>query len=170
MPDVARNSIGKAVHKGWHGLIFVFGACILTGCTHIPEPSALRVVRILTDPELDMATAGAVGIRLDLAASADGSSAVTTTEGTIKTAHTTVLRIELDPSAPPEAAARLIDVSTADFVYGVGKAQAAGTENVQCSATPMAFGTATITSESRTQTSVFAGCSCAAVAIGTPAR
>jgi hypothetical protein len=108
----------------------------------------------LNDSELDSVTAGGVKVDLELSASAEGSTAVTSTQGSITAAHTTVLQIAVDPSAPAPARARLLGVSAADVLFAIGKANAAGTSDVQCSAAANAVGDAAYVMQSGITTTI----------------
>jgi len=147
--------------------IHVVPAILLASCAQtlgpVQAPSALTV---LDDKELDTVTAGAASVDLELAASAVGPKAVTSTQGTITSARTTVLRIAIDPSVPSLAAVKVIGASTADLVLGAGAADAAGGTIAQCSAIPTALGDFAALAQSRATTPSSATCTCSAFAIG----
>jgi hypothetical protein len=124
------------------------------------------VRKFLNDKELDSVTAGGVRIDLELSADAEGPTAVTSTQGSIRTTRTTVLLLAMDPSAPEPARARLLGVSAAELAFAAGKADAAGTIDVQCSAAPTGVGDAMYVAQSRTVTAISATCSCSAFGIG----
>jgi hypothetical protein len=108
---------------------------------------------------------------LELTANAQGSSAITSTQGSVTIGRTTALRVEIDPSAPEPARARLLGAFDADVGIAVGKADAKGENGAQCSANVATTG-ADYTSivQSRDFTAVTASCSCTAVAVGLLAR
>jgi hypothetical protein len=116
--------------------------------------------------ELDHVTAGGVKVDLELSASAEGPAAVTSTQGSITTARATVLKIAVDPSAPAPARARLLGASAAELLFAMGKANAAGSSDVQCSAAANAVGDAAYMMQSRIATAISAVCSCSAFAVG----
>lgn len=149
-------------------LFILFPACFFTAnCARSLDPvKVVEARRLLNDKELDSVTAGAVSIDVELSAAAEGTNAVTSTQGSIATARGTVLRIAVDPSAPEPARARLLGVSTADFALGIGKANAEGTSNVGCSASVIAVGDVTYIAQSRIATAISATCSCSALGIG----
>jgi hypothetical protein len=95
-------------------------------------------------------TAGGVNVDLELSASAEGSTAVTSTQGSIKTTHTTMLQIAVDPSAPAPARARLLGVSAATFRSPLAKPmrQAQATCNARRPPTPLAMQTTSCSRES----------------------
>jgi hypothetical protein len=143
-------------------------ACFfIIGC--VPSLDRAKVVdasQLLDDRQMDSVTAGAVRIDLELSAAAEGPSAVTSTQGSITSAQSTVLRIAVDPSAPEPARARLLGLSMAELIFATGKADAAGTNNVACSANLAAVGDAIYIAQSRTATAVSATCSCSGFAVG----
>jgi hypothetical protein len=137
------------------------------GCAgSIEVARVVEVRKFLNDNELDLITAGAASIDLELSAAAQGPTAVTSTQGSITTAHSTVLRIAVDPSAPEAARVRLLGVSAAELVLAIGNANATGTSNVQCSANATPVGDITYVAQSRNATAISAICSCSALAIG----
>jgi hypothetical protein len=126
----------------------------------------LKARKSLSDAQLDSVTAGTASMHIELFAAAEGPAAVTSTQGSIATAQSNVLRIAVDPSAPEPARARLLGVSTADLIFANGKADAAGASAPQCLATPTAVGDAAYVAQSRTATAISATCACAGFAIG----
>jgi hypothetical protein len=152
----------------FRALFIVVPACLLfaSGARSLDRARVADARKLLDDRQMDSVTAGAVRIDLELSSAAEGPSAVTATQASISSARSTVLRIAWDPSAPEAARARLLGVSTADLVFGNGKASAAGISNVQCSANPTAVGDAAYIAQSTTTTTVSATCSCSAFAIG----
>jgi hypothetical protein len=141
---------------------------------HVPERALAQTGaakvgaarKFLNDNQLDSVTAGGTSIDIELSAAAEGPTAVASTQGSITTALTSVLRIAMDLSAPEPARARLQGVSTAEVVFANGKAGAVGTSNVQCSAIPTAVGDAAYVAQARTATAISATCSCSGFAIG----
>jgi len=145
---------------------FVAGI-LLASCAQIAErPKSPSALIVLDDRELDSVAAGTVSVDLELSATATGPTAVTSTQGTILSGRTTVLRIAFDPSAPPAAAVQLVGASNADVVMGAGTADAAGSSNVQCSAIPTVVGDFTALAASHIAAPTSATCSCTALAIG----
>ena len=113
--------------------------------------------------QLDLVTAGAGSVTLDLAASALGASAVSLTAGSVQTTRTTILRISLDSRTP----AHLLGVEAVDLILAAGRAQAVGDSNAQCmakiaTAIDLVF---MIRSSVAVVTPTSATCSCAAFAI-----
>jgi hypothetical protein len=149
-------------------LVIIFPACLfIAGCARsFDVATTVDARRFLNDRELDSVTAGGVKVDLELSASAEGPAAVTSTQGSIITARATVLKIAVDPSAPAPARARLLGISTAELLFAMGKANAAGTSDVQCSAVANAAGDAAYTLQSRIATAISAVCSCSAFAVG----
>jgi hypothetical protein len=118
----------------------------------------------LDDGQLDVVTAGAGSVTLDLSASAQGVGAISSTVGSVQTARSTILRIAFEGGV---AGARLLRVDPVDYILAAGRASAMGTSNAQCTANLMMaidlifairlnFAAATTTS---------ATCACAAFAI-----
>ena len=93
-----------------------------------------RAAAILTEPELDAVNAGLLQIDLNLSASADGPSAVTSTQGSVAVGNTTIAHIVIDPSAPAPAQAHLLGLSQAEVGIAHGTADATGS-NATCAAT-----------------------------------
>ena len=117
---------------------------------------------VLTDEVLDTVTAGATTVFLTLAAYASGTSAVSSTEGLIRTARTTVLSIDFDNNLLPASPPRLVEETQADIVIATGQAEAIGDADAQCVATinnsnTLAF---VVQTEARTITATSALCSC----------
>ena len=125
--------------------------------------NAVDRAAVLNDAQLDSVTAGSASVDLELSASAEGATAITSTKGLITTGRATVLRIAIDPSAPE--APRLLGSSAAEFVFGVGTADASGTKKVGCSAIATPVGDVTLLTQSSSVTGTSATCSCSAFAI-----
>lgn len=149
-------------------LFIVFPAFFLiTSCARSPNQTKVVEARILLgDNQMDSVTAGSLRVDLELSSDAQGPTASMSTQGSIRTAQSTVLRIAVDTSAPEAARARLLGVSTGELVFAMGKADAVGTSNAQCSASPVAVGDAAYVVQSRNVLPTSATCSCSAFAIG----
>jgi hypothetical protein len=121
----------------------------------------------LNDEQLDLITAGNTSVALDLFAFAQGRNATTSTEGSLRTARTTILRVAIDPIAPEVARGPLLGASLADLIFASGQAKAIGDSNAQCSATIEPVGElAFITQASvKAATATSVTCSCTAFAI-----
>jgi hypothetical protein len=121
---------------------------------------------LLDDEQLDEVTAAGIRIDLDLAASAEGPEAVTSTEGAVSVGRTTASLVAIDAAAPQEARVRLIGEVQADVGIAAGKATANGASDATCSAAPTVTGAAynqVVQSQSFTAGSAI--CSCGAVAV-----
>lgn len=127
--------------------------------------------KVLSQPELDAVTSAGLTMDLELSANATGPTAMTSTQGTVTIGRTTALRVAIDPGAPPPAQARLLGAFDAAVGIAVGKANASGANDAQCSANVATSG-ADYTSivQSQNFTAMAASCSCAAVAVGFLAR
>ena len=170
---VFQISVGAPSRKSYFWPLFILlPACFLiSNCAQSLHPAKVADLhRFLNDRELDSVTAGGVGIDLELSAGAEGTTAVTSTQGSITTARSSVLRIAVDPSAPEPARARLLGVAAVELVFANGKANAAGTSNAQCSAASAAFGDAIYVAQSKTVTGTTATCSCSGFGIGIVAK
>jgi hypothetical protein len=166
---ILKTFVGSNYRKDmFRVLLVVFPACFfIISCAQSLDRVKITDARhLLDDRQMDSVTAGAVRIDLELSSTAEGPSAVTSTQGSITAARSTVLRIAVDPSAPEPARARLLGVSMAELVFANGKADAAGTSNVACSANPIAVGDAAYVAQSRTATAISATCSCSGFAVG----
>ena len=149
-------------------LLILFAACFCTASWAV-APDLTKVVdgrKLLSDEELDTVTAGGVNVDFDLSAGAGGPNAITSAQGAIRTTRSPVLRIEVDPSAPEAARSKLLGVSTAELVFGFGKADAEGSDNVQCTAAPTVVADVTYLSLVKTMSLLSATCSCATFALG----
>ena len=125
-----------------------------------------QAAAVLTEPELDAVNAGLLQIELDLSASADGPNAVTSTQGAIAVADTTVVRISIDPSAPPPAQAHLLGVSQAEIGIAHGTADASGGNNPKCAANVNVEGGDSVqTTQTSTITVMAATCACSAFVV-----
>jgi hypothetical protein len=136
-----------------------------------PEVGAARASIILSDAQMDALTASGITASLDLTATATGPNVSTSTEGSVRTAHTTILSIDIepstDPSSPGSVRARLVGELPADLLFAAGSAKASGASNAQCTAnlnTPSTFAFLTQLSR-RSITPTLATCSCAAFGI-----
>lgn len=91
----------------------------------------------LSDRQLDRITAGGSTLSLDLSASAQGLNAFASTAGTIQSANTTIMQVDLSPGAP----ARVLSTTQAAVIIAAGQAIASGTDGAQCSANIQTTGT-----------------------------
>jgi hypothetical protein len=91
----------------------------------------------LSDRQLDRVTAAGPTLSLDLSASAQGLNAIASTAGTIQSANTTIMQVDLSPGAP----ARLLSTTQATVIIAAGQATASGTDGAQCSANIQTTGT-----------------------------
>jgi hypothetical protein len=138
------------------------------------EPSrTLGSPIVLSDKQLDQVTAGAVTLGLDLTAAAQGPSVVAFTQGTVRSAGTTVLQVDLSPDPARGPGARLQAVVPATVFFAAGNAAASGASNPQCAANVETTGDFAFLTEAtlNTATPSAAGspmtvnCACAAFAI-----
>jgi hypothetical protein len=131
------------------------------------QSAPARAFEVLTDEQMDDVTAGKMSMDLELTANADGSSVMTSTQGTVQIGRTTALRIAVDDSAPPQARARLLGSSDVEVGIAAGKAEASGGRTATCGA-DASFAGADYTYINRSQnfTAVTATCSCTALAVG----
>lgn len=145
-----------------------------TACVSHVASIGQRRAFLLTDGELDTATAGAsANLSLDLLAFAAGSTATTATEGSIRTGQTNIMIIEMPPassSLAPVSRAKLLGVVPADLVFASGSATATGDVAASCSAQarvdgPVAFFAQT---SSTSLTPTTATCACGAFALSVP--
>ena len=121
----------------------------------------------LTDQQLDRVSAGGtnLSVNLSLSATAQGPTATTSTQGSLLSAPTTVLLVNIDPQ-PGAGQISLQAVQPMDVTFASGQATAAGGTNRGCSASidvidasNIAFLTQT---NSATVTPTSVTCSCAA--------
>jgi hypothetical protein len=165
--------LGSRLRKHLFYVLFVLlPACLLTAspARSLEATKVLHSAKVLNDRQLDSVTAGAVSINLDLSASAEGPTAVTSTQGSIRNARTTVLLLGMNLAAPKSAQAQLIGMPTADLVFAIGKAGASGASDAGCSAVLSGVGNALYVAQSRTSTPISATCYCSAFAIGIVSR
>lgn len=117
--------------------------------------------------QLDGVTAAQIHMDLELSATAQGPTAMTSTQGSVLIGHTRAARVALDPSAPLQARARLLGESDVEVGIAAGKAEAAGANDATCAADAGVSGADyTFISKSQTFTALTATCSCTALAIG----
>lgn len=157
-------------------LLLLSAACIFnTGCASHVAYVGHRSAFLLTDGELDKATAGgSANLSLDLLAFAAGSTATTSTQGSIRTGQTDIMVVETpaaSSSLAPVSRAKLLGVVPADLVFASGSATATGDVAASCSAQaridgPVAFFTQ---ASSMTLTPTTAACACGAFALSVPA-
>ncbi len=156
----------------FRALVSSLWICLFLGLALTPgRVDAADGPKVLTAPELDAVTSAGLRMDLELTANATGQTAMTSTQGSVTIGRTTVLRVEIDPSAPAPAQARLIGAFDADFGIAVGKADARGASDAQCSANVATSGAdySTIV-QSKDFTAMSATCACTAVAIGILAK
>jgi hypothetical protein len=121
----------------------------------------------LGDGQLDGVTAAQIHMDLELSATAHGPTVMTSTQGSVTTGRTSAVRVAIDPTAPPEARARLLGTTQVDVGIAAGQAQAAGAADATCSANTNVSGADyTYITRSQTFTAMTANCSCTALAIG----
>ena len=126
---------------------------------------------LLTDGQLDKTTAGAPGnLSLALAAFAEGPTATTSAEGSIRTGQTSILLVEITPQAPSSYRAKLVGVAPADLVFASGSASATGDISANCSAQAKLDGQVAFFSQTTSMavTPSSATCSCGAFALSIP--
>ena len=81
--------------------------------------------------------------------------------------HTTAARVELDPTAPAEAGARLLGMSDVEVGIAAGKADATGADHADCTANVAIEGSDyTLVKQTQNFTAIEATCNCTALAIG----
>jgi hypothetical protein len=137
--------------------------CLAPESQVVARQTVAALPTLLDDGQLDVVTAGAGSVTLDLSASAQGAGSISSTGGSIQTARSTILRVAFESGLR----ARLVRVDPVDYVLAAGRASAMGTSHAECSATLvtaidlvfiMRVGAATVTTTSAT-------CACAAFAI-----
>ncbi len=139
--------------------------------TGIVERAAAGGPIVLSDAKLDALTASGITATFSLLATATGPNVSTATEGSVRTARTTVLRIDVEPAADPLAEgavrARLVDEIPADLLFAHGSATASGSSNAQCTATLSTPSTFAYFQQmtARSITPTLATCACAAFGI-----
>lgn len=122
---------------------------------------------VLKDEAMDSISAAQIRMQLELSANATGPAAMTSTNGSVVTGQTTALRIALDPTAPAEAQAKLLGVSSVDVGIAAGTAQASGADHVDCTANvAIEGGDYTFIQQTQNFTTISATCNCTALAIG----
>ena len=171
MRGICENRRAAARSERVHGLVLaalavllLLTACLTGGRTEAaPRPPPI----VLGDEAMDSVSAGQVRMDLELAATANGTDAMTSTTGSVAIGHTTAVRVALDPSAPPEARARLLGTTDVEVGIAAGQAQAAGANHADCSANvAIEGGDYTAVKQVQNFTAVTATCSCTALAIG----
>lgn len=151
----------RAIRAGWASLV------ILTGAQTAEAAAAASGPLVLGSEQMDGVTAAGIRMDLELSATAQGPSAITSTQGSVTIGHTTAVRVAIDPSAPEQARARLLGTSDLEVGIAAGKADASGANDAKCSAEPTITGADyTFISRSQTFTALTATCSCTALAIG----
>lgn len=122
---------------------------------------------LLSDEALDSVVAGKLDMDVELSATADGASAMTSTTGSVAVGETTASRIVLDPTAPSEAQAKLLGASDVEVGIATADAQATGASHATCSASVAVSGADYVyTAQSQNFTAISATCSCTLVAVG----
>jgi hypothetical protein len=120
----------------------------------------------LDSDQMDGITAAKLQMNLDLSANALGPTATTSTQGSVLIGRTTAVRVEFDPSAPPEARARLLGQSEVEVGIATGVAQASGASNATCTAKPSMSGADyALIDQVQTMTAISATCACTAVGV-----
>jgi hypothetical protein len=129
---------------------------------------------VLSDRQMDGVTAGTATLRLDLSAMAEGSTATTYTAGTVRSADTSILLVQVSPRS--HGRPRDIEFKgrvPATVVLAAGQATATGSAGADCSGHIETSGNIAYLAEAslRTRTSasggfpIAANCACAAIAI-----
>jgi hypothetical protein len=141
---------------------------LLTGGTWWAGPAGAAM--LLSDRQLDVVTAGSATVNLDLTAAAQGETASATTTGSIRSADTTVLLIDLRPTASGVVVPHLLGRIPVGIVLASGDAAASGTTGAQCSATVEPSGDFVFLTEAALKTVASAppiavNCACAAFGI-----
>jgi hypothetical protein len=143
-------------------------AALLAVCALAALPGQAHSSPLFLDAaQMDGVTAAKIQMDIELSATAQGPTVMTSTQGTVSIGQTTGVRVAYDPSAPPEARVRLIDQETLQVGIAVGKAQATGANSANCNATPTISGADyTKIAQTQTFTAISATCSCTALAVG----
>lgn len=95
---------------------------------------------VLTEAQMDKITAGTIRMQIDVAGSAEGPAASTSVDSQSRIVEAKVLRVAMNPGAPPQASARLLGETPAEIAIGFGHAFASGESSAGCSARAEAIG------------------------------
>ena len=165
--QISLGSLPRKHHSRPASFIFHASLFIATSLQSPALAKGLELPILLDDKELDFVTAQGGSVTLDLSASAQGAGATSSTEGSVITAGSTILRVALDRQAPEAARARLLGVEPVNLIFAAGHAAATGDSNAQCSASLVTAVDLYFIMQSTVAavTATSATCSCAAFAI-----
>jgi hypothetical protein len=167
-----RDLLSRTRFGPFFSLILISVGCLSNTACVSPMASGARYRAFaLTDKELDRATAaGGATLSLDLLAFAEGSTAATLAQGSIRTGRTSILRIDVTPVAPAVYRAKLVGTTDADLVFASGSASATGDVTASCSAQARLEGHAAFFAQTSSiaLTPTSAICACGALALSVP--
>ena len=145
------------------------GAACLSSTACVPPlvSNDQKHIFLLTNKQLDDATAGSGELNLDLAAFAAGSTVTTSVQGSIRTGQTNILLVEITPATSSASRAKLIGVAEADLIFASGSASATGDIAANCSAQARLDGQVAFFAHtsSMTLTPNSVNCACSAFAV-----
>ena len=167
-----RDLFSQIVFRPFFSLILMGAACLSNTACVLPSASGSHYrTFLLTDRELDKVTAaGGATLTLDLFAFAEGFTAATSVQGSIRTAQTSILLVEVTPVAPTVYRAKLVGTTAADLVFASGSASATGDITASCSAQARLEGHAAFFAQTSSMdlTSTSATCTCGAFSLSLP--
>ncbi len=166
---LAPSPVGWRSRKCLFELVLLAGAYLGNGNLVQAAEQIATAVR-LDDQQLDSVTAGAVTLRLDLTAFAQGPTVIASTMGTIRSADSTILLVDLDRAS---GQTRLLGTTPAELFFASGQAFASGLDGAQCSANVQTSGDFAYLTEANLRTAIpnpaanptTVACSCAAFGI-----
>jgi hypothetical protein len=107
-------------------VVYVFASFALTSvCYASKRPQATTPI-ILASWQLDRITALGTSVEVEAAAEAQGPTAITSTEGSIRVGQASILRIVYDPRRPAPARAKLLGIASVQLYFAQGRASATG--------------------------------------------